>query len=146
MTLVLLNLLLALSAIATAGILGEKPERRGALIIIVMAVIGLLGQSFLPPRYGSVDPPRLMQDVIAFAGFSYIGINSKRVWPLWAAALQLLSVGAHFVRALEIPVRPIVYAWMKTGPTWAVLVLLIVGTIANRRRKLSQGNVHYSAN
>lgn len=133
MVLVLLNLLLAVSAIVTAGILGEKPERHGAFIIIVMALIGLFGQSIMPPRYGTVDPARLMQDLVAFVSFSYIGINSKRVWPLWAAAFQLLSVGAHFVRALEVPVRPIVYAWMKTGPTWAVLILLIVGTITNHR-------------
>ncbi|KPF61804.1 hypothetical protein IP79_14700 [Porphyrobacter sp. AAP60] len=146
MALVMLNLLLALAAIVTATIYGEKPERRGALIIILMAIIGLLGQSIFPPRYGSVDPPRLIQDVVAFVGFSYLGINSKRIWPLWAAALQLLSVGAHFVRVLEIPVRPIVYAWMKSGPTWGVLILLIIGTIINRRRRSSQNRGRFSDN
>ena len=146
MALVMLNLLLALSAVVTATIYGERPERRGASIIVIMAVIGLLGQSILPPRYGSVDPTRLLQDGVAFFGFSYIGINSKRIWPLWAAALQLLSVGAHFVRALEIPVRPIVYAWMKSGPTWGVLVLLIAGTIVSRRRRPSQSSTSSSDN
>lgn len=143
MVLVVLNLLLAFSAIAIAGMLGEKPERRGALIVVAMAIIGLVGQSLLPPRYVSVDPAGLMQDVVAFLGFSYIGINSKRVWPLWAAAFQLLSVGAHFVRVLEMPVRPIVYAWMKTGPTWAVLLILIAGTIINRRRQSNRNNASF---
>lgn len=146
MALVILHLLLALAAIATATIYGEKPERHGALIIILMVIIGLLGRSLLSPRYGSVDPPTLIQDAVAFVGFSYLGINSKRIWPLWAAAFQLLSVGAHFVRGLEIPVRPIVYAWMTTGPTWAVLILLIGATIINRPRQSSQSSVRSSGN
>jgi hypothetical protein len=138
MTVVILSLLLAFTAIALAAGFGGIPERFGAAIIALMAILGLVGQMVLPPRYGSVDPAGLAQDLLAFIGFSSIGIYSKRVWPLWAAALQLLSVGAHFVRALEIPVRPIVYAWMKSGPTWGVLLILIIGTMINYRRRRRQ--------
>ena len=44
------------------------------------------------------------------------------------------------IRALEIAVRPVVYAWMKSGPTWAVLLLLILGTLGHHRRMSSSGN------
>lgn len=133
---VVLSLLLALTAVLVALIYGGFPERCGAAIIVMMALIGFVGQLLVAPRYGEVDPARLMQDVIAFLGFSWIGINAKRVWPLWAAALQLLSVGAHFVRLIRMPMHPLVYAWMKSGPTWGVLIVLIAGSILYHRRRL----------
>ena len=135
MALVMLNLLLALSAIAIAYRFGELPERQGANIIIGMVVLSYLSMLIFAKRYGTVDPVAFLVDCLSFLGFATIGINSKRVWPLWASSFQLLSIGAHFVRAVEIPVRPIVYAWMKSAPTWAVLILLIGGTMANRPRR-----------
>jgi hypothetical protein len=139
-----LNYLLALAAIGLGLTLGGKPERQGAMLVVIMMSMTLLGMVLLPKRFHTVDPVSLSQDVVAFVGFSIIGVSSRRIWPLWAAAFQLLSVGSHFVRALEMPVRPIVYAWMKSGPTWGVLILLIIGTIANRRRKSLPGSGHSS--
>jgi hypothetical protein len=141
MALAVLNYLLGLAAIGLALTFGGKAERYGAFTLLLMLSVSILGNLFLDRRFESVDPISLSQDLIALLGFSYIGIYTKRIWPLWAASFQLLSVGAHFVRALEMPVRPIVYAWMKSGPTWAVLILLIIGTFTHRRRKSSRGNV-----
>jgi hypothetical protein len=146
MTLAILNYLLALAAIGLALKFGGKSERCGALIVVLMVLITLLGQYLRQREFESVDIFSLTQDAVAFILFSFIGINSRRIWPLWAAAFQLLSVGAHFVRVMEMPVRPIVYAWMKSGPTWAVLVLLLLATFAHRRRKLLPGNVPSSPN
>ena len=137
MALVMLNLLLALSAVIIADRFGGPAEQHGAKIIIAMIVVSYLGMLVFPKRYGTVDPVALLVDTTSFLGFAIIGIYSTRVWPLWASSFQLLSVGAHFIRALELPVRPIVYAWMKSAPTWAVLLLLIGVTLANRRRRLS---------
>lgn len=137
MALVILNLFLAFLAIVIAYHFGGQPERQGATIIVAMAVVSLSGLLVFVRAYATVDPVALLADFLGFLGFAIIGIYSKRVWPLWASSFQLLSLGAHFIRAWELPVRPIVYAWMKTAPTWAVLLLLIGGTVANRRRRLS---------
>ncbi|MBC2669690.1 hypothetical protein ACFOON_12985 [Novosphingobium piscinae] len=140
MVLVLLNLLLGLVAVISALRLGGDIERRGAWLIVAMYGLGFAGDWLLGSRSAPLSPAALAQDLVAFVGFSYLGIYSKRVWPLWAAAFQLLSVGAHGVRAFEIAVRPIVYAWMMTGPTWAVLVLLLIGTFGHRRRMSSSAS------
>lgn len=140
MTVVVLNLSLAILAIAAALFLGGVPERQGAFTIIVMFFIGLFGIHFSGQHFHSVNIPAFLADFSALIGFGLIGVYSKRIWPLWAASLQLLSVGAHFVRALEMPVRPIVYAWMKSGPTWGVILLLIAGTIASYLRRRSRIN------
>jgi hypothetical protein len=140
MALVILNLLLALSAVTIAYRFGDRPEQQGAAIIIAMLAINYLGMLVFIKRYATVDPVACLVDGLGFLGFAFIGIYSKRIWPLWASSFQLLSVGAHFIRALELPIRPIVYAWMKSAPTWAVLLLLIGGTLANRQRARQSGS------
>jgi len=146
MFIAVLNHLVALIAIALAFLLGGKSEREGGYVILIMIIFADSSLLFYHKRFMSVDLMAFCDDLLGFAGFSLIGIFRKRVWPLWAASLQLLSVGAHFVRALEIPVRPIVYAWMKAGPTWAVLVLLIIGSLVNRRAESGRESGRYSRN
>lgn len=143
MALVMLNLILALVAVGIAYRFGKLPEQRGAQLIAAMLLINYLGMLVFIKRYGTVDPVALLVDILGVLGFAAIGIYSTRIWPLWASSFQLLSVGAHFVRALDMPVRPIVYAWMKSAPTWAVLLLLIGGTLANRQPRLSPGSASW---
>lgn len=134
MTLIALSLFSAFVAVSLAYIYGGRPERQGAAIVITMAAIAAIGQQLAAARFDTLDPFSLAQDFISFICFSYIGITSKRIWPLWAAAFQLLSLGAHFVRAMKIPVEPVVYAWMKSGPTWGVLLILIIASLLHHRR------------
>lgn len=140
MNLVVPTLVLAFVAIACASLKGGKPERAGAGVLLAMLVINYAGHAVFPRVFQSVDPVGLAVDLVGFAGFSAIGVVSRRIWPLWAASLQLLSIGAHFVRALSLPVEPRVYFWMKGGPTLLVMVILIAGTLAYRRRLGSAGS------
>lgn len=144
MALVILNFSLALFCISLAWRLGGEVERRGAQIMAAMYAIAVFGHRLLGHEYAAVDPVALLQDSLSFLGFSFLGIYSKRVWPLWAAALQLLSLGSHVIRALQIDVRPVVYAWMKSGPTWAVLVILLIGTLGHLRRTSLSGSARSS--
>lgn len=144
MLLFVLIWLLALFAIVAAWVLGGTIERRGAQIMVAMAAVGFGGRLMSGSVFNAIDLVATAQDLLAFLGFSVLGIYSKRVWPLWAAAFQLLSVGAHLVRALELEVRPIVYAWMKSGPTWAVLLLLIIGTAGHQWRMRRDASNRYS--
>ena len=130
--------LLAIIAILITIRHGQRPERIGAATIFLMIIISDSRYFANYAVFSSVDYVALACDVVGLCGFSISGVFYNRIWPLWAAALQLLSVGAHFVRALDIPVRPIVYAWMKSGPTWAVIILLICATLMNRNQRNTQ--------
>jgi hypothetical protein len=127
-------LVFELATIAAAWRFGGPPERAGAGILLAMVVVTYGGYGFLSPIFQNVDPVGLAVDLIGLAGFSWLGITSRKLWPLWAASLQLLSTGAHFIRALEIPVRAPVYYWMKGMPTLGVILLLIAATWLHRRR------------
>ncbi|MBC2651284.1 hypothetical protein H7F50_05740 [Novosphingobium flavum] len=144
MILIMLSMAFATVAVLYAYWFGGMAERYGAKVIAAMYAMALAGRTQQVGVFHELDPVAFAEDLIGFAGFSLLGIYTKRVWPLWAAAFQLLSVGAHFVRMLELDVRPIVYAWMKSGPTWAVLVLLLIGTLGHRRRTSSRASGPFS--
>ncbi|AIT79421.1 hypothetical protein [Novosphingobium pentaromativorans] len=108
---------------------GGAPERYGALVIVAMAVIQRIAIVFVPSHFVSVDPAALVTDFVGLAGFGTLAVQARRIWPIWAASLQLLSVSAHFARWADIGVPPFVYALMRGSPTFLALAALLVGTI-----------------
>lgn len=128
-------LVFELATIAAAWRFGGTAERAGAVILLAMVLVTYGGYAFHSPVFHHVDPIGLSVDLIGLAGFSWLGVTYRKLWPLWAASLQLLSTGAHLVRALEIPVRAPVYYWMKGMPTLGVILLLIAATWLHRRRQ-----------
>ncbi|HYD23470.1 MAG TPA: hypothetical protein VEB68_01645 [Croceibacterium sp.] len=140
-------MLIAVSTLILAGVAvflalrwGGRPEHWGARVIVAMILLTYAGHAFFPRLFRSVDPVALAVDIVGLIGFTAIGLTYRRVWPLWAASLQLLSSGAHFVRALSIPIEGRAYFWMKTSPTWIVMVLLIAGTLAHQQRVRQRRN------
>lgn len=123
---------------------GGAPEQAGALLIFVSSLTQwVLSETLLQPRYASIDLLPLAIDLLGLVGFAWIGFFAKRYWPLWASALQLLSVAGHFVRALDPAMAPWAYSLMKTTPTYFIFVTLIVGTALQWRRSHSTRPRHY---
>lgn len=136
MTAVLLVAFYAVMAFALvfAWAKGGGAERVGAGLLLGFFLFRMALEPFVPSRFDVLNPLAFAQDLIGFAGFVWIGVRARRYWPLLAAALQLLSLSAHFARAVHVAVDPRVYAAMKTMPTFLVFVLLIIGTINYRSR------------
>lgn len=121
-------------ALAFAWSKGGGAEKVGALLLLGFFLFRMALEPFVPSRFDVLNPLALAQDLIGFIGFAWIGLKARRYWPLLAAALQLLSLSAHFARAVHVAIDPRVYAAMKSGPTFLVFVLLIVGTVNYRSR------------
>lgn len=144
MLLVLLNLLLAAFAIVFALRCGGRVERYGAKLLVLMVILGVIAYPAEEASRRALELDWFSQDLVGFIGFSLLGIYSKRIWPLWAAAFQLLSVVVHGIMLFGIELRPIVFASMTSAPTWAVYLLLIAGTLGHQRQMRSSGNDHSS--
>ena len=43
-------------------------------------------------------------------GFTTIALRSDRFWPLWVAGLQLTTIIAHLLKAIQFELIPQVYA------------------------------------
>lgn len=119
---------------------GGGPERWGAGVILAMVLLQLGGESLLPSGFTSVDPLSFLTDAVGAAGFGALALQARRVWPIWAASLQLLSLSAHFARWADIGVPPTVYAVMRGTPTFLVLLAMAVGTILHASRKRRNGS------
>lgn len=122
-----------------AAFKGGEPERWGGLIILGMWAVQSVGAFMLPSRYTVVDPVAFLCDLVGTIGFGIIAVNARRVWPLWAAALQLLSLSAHFARWADLAIPSIVYALMRDGPTFFAMVALLAGTVGHIVRMRRKG-------
>jgi hypothetical protein len=131
------------ASLGFAWIRGGRAERVGVVLVVGMAVFRISSELFAPARFATLDLLSLIEDLAGFAGFTWIGLRARRYWPLWAAALQLLSLGAHFARAVDLGVHPMIYSIMKSLPTLMVCLVIAVGAATYRRRRkraLSQGS------
>ena len=112
---------------------GGAPERTGAAIVITTLALEWVGRAFVPLDFNSIYPVAAIIDAIATASFGALSLYARRAWPIWATALQLLSLTSHFAEGIE-PSHPGIYFTMKSGPTLMVQVVLLLGTLFHQRR------------
>lgn len=67
----------------------------------------------------------LFIDLTLLAGFIAIALRTRRYWPLFSAAFQLLAVGTHLARALDAAVSG--WAYQTAGIIWGYLVIFAIG-------------------
>jgi hypothetical protein len=127
-------------AVSLALAKGGSPERFGALIVVTMTVLQFGGALFVQRKYHSVDVVSVVVDALAVLTFGAIALHAKRAWPIWATSLQLLSLSSHFAREVDPRVPPMIYAVMKSSPTFLVLIVLLLGTLAHMRRVRINGS------
>lgn len=118
---------------------GGAPERTGAAIILLMWFLQASAEHFLPSGFRTVDPVSLLTDLVGFLGFGFLALQARRIWPLWAAALQILSLSAHFARWADIHVPPLVYAVMRGAPTFGAMIAILAGTALHLLRLRRRG-------
>ena len=131
--------IIAFYALFTVSVLfalakGGWPERLGAAAYLALASVQIGVSFILPFFYDKVDGVGFFADLLSLAAFGAIALSAKRIWPLWAASLQLLAIASHFARWAQIAIEPYVYSLMKTVPTASTLVAMAVGTYFHQRR------------
>lgn len=117
---------------------GGEPERLGAAILLAMTLLQAVSSALLPPRIDAVDPVAVIIDGFGVIAFGVIALYARRIWPVWATSLQILSLSSHFAKQLEPGTRGGIYMIMKGAPTLVVAVILLVGTVLHRRRMRTQ--------
>ncbi len=108
---------------------GGAPERLGAVVMVVMVAFQMTMEKFIPSEFNNVDISSLGTDIIGLVGFGAIALHARRMWPLWATALQIVCLGAHFSRWASITMSPVAYALIRSVPTAVILLLLLAATV-----------------
>jgi hypothetical protein len=137
---VVLILSLVAAAGATAWWYGGPPERRAAAIIVgwigTDAVYHLL---FGPSGFHEVDPFHLVLDGAELVAIVWLALRANRVWPLWAAAAQVVCYSGHIAALIEPGGMTMAYWAMTQLPQYIQLTALLLGTAAHAQRQRRAG-------
>ncbi len=131
---------LLLAALVYAARKGGGPER----VMVGIALIILLWDRLLvllgAVTYQSVDVGYLAQDLFGAAATLVLALFANRFWPLLAAVLHTLPLLAHFARAVDVAVNPVVYLTMQVTASWLVPPLLLAATWRHQKRLRRTGS------
>jgi hypothetical protein len=122
---------------------GGMPERTGLAIIAAGSVLSSVLMAPPAQRYRDLETGVLWVDAVVAVGLVVLALRSDRFWTLWVAALQLVGIGAHFVKLGDPGIARIGYSVVMS--LWAYPMLLLVAAGAYRRgrgfeRALDRGN------
>lgn len=116
---------------------GGAPERWAAALMIAAAVATAL-LPFHPGRsFHGVEWGELAVDVAMLVGMTALAARADRFWPLWIAALQVIAIAIHGVRAYDATILPMVYNRAGSRIAYLMLALLAIGTWRHWRRRQS---------
>jgi hypothetical protein len=130
--------------IAAAGLIaylrGGPPEKYAAAIIVgwiaADAVYHLL---FGFSQFDTVDPVHVVLDGAELVAILWLALRANRLWPLWAAAAQLICVSGHLAAFIEPGGMRRAYWAMTQLPQYIQLVALLLGAAAHARRERRMG-------
>jgi hypothetical protein len=133
-----IEVVLALTVLAAVAFLavarGGPPERMAAAIIVCWIMADLAYHLvFGPSGFRRVDPVHLVLDGGELVAILWLALRANRMWPLWAAAAQLICVSGHLVLFIE-PGMTRAYWAMTQLPQYIQLTALVLGAVAHARR------------
>ncbi len=121
----------ALFAIARGG----PPERLAAVIIVCWVITDVSYHLvFGPSGFERVDPVHLVLDGAELIAIVWLALRANRMWPLWAAAAQLICVSGHVAVLISPEGMRRAYWAMTQMPPYIQLFALLLGALAHARR------------
>lgn len=123
----LANNLLVLLCCTYAWFAGGRPEKIGALAILLGSILTFLAMRILSGA-AAVNFGVLMIDVILLACFVGIALRTNRYWALWASGFHLVAVTTHAAMSVDAGAAPIAYAHSMGLWGYLVFIALAVGT------------------
>ena len=129
--------LLALFALISlaAYLVGGAPERfLGVVFLVWIPLDRIEHRLFGSPTYLRVDPFHLATDTAVFVLLVWLALRANRIWPLWAAAAQVMTFFGHIVALLEQGGLNHAYWAMTQVPPYIQLTALVCGAAFHERR------------
>lgn len=120
-------LAILLAALTAAFSCGGKPERMGAAMLFIAALLSPLAEGH---RFGDFEAGIAMVDTALLAALLGLAMTSDRRWPAFAAAFQAIAVLTHVARIKAGPVNGNVYADLLVFWSYPVVLSLLCGSLA----------------
>lgn len=134
--------LLLVAVAAYAFLRGKSDERLAAAICVIATIATRLVLSPVASRYSGLEFGVLLVDLLTLAGFIVIALRTDRFWPLWVAGLQLTTLVAHMLKAIQIDLLPQAYAAAGRFWVYPIFLIIVVGTWRSHRRSIQDRLAH----
>lgn len=105
---------------------GDEPERVGAGAYLVGWFASLLVQG--DGRLFDVQWGMFVIDVLLLLIFGAMVWKSRRSWPVWACAFQLLAVMSHFMVMLDLRTPMSAFYTVVNLASYGIIIAIAVGT------------------
>ena len=137
---------LLIAVCAYAFLRGKSDERFAAAICLAATIATRLALSPVTSRYSGVELGVFLVDLLTLAGFTVIALRTDRFWPLWVAGLQLTTMVAHGLKAIELGLVPQAYAAAARFWVYPIFLIIFVGTWRSHHRyRAGQAPVAYTS-
>lgn len=133
MVIPILYFTLLLTSYALAFGMGGSAEKWGASFMAVGSILTVAVTSPILVRFHAFNAGVCAIDAATLVAFIALARLSDRFWPIWAAALLLLTVWAHVVRAIHPTSRAVAYAFNEQVWSWPILILIAAASILHWR-------------
>jgi len=133
------NYLAILAAVSLYAFLcGRADERLAAAICVAATAATHVLMLVIGETYSRVETGVLIVDCATMLAFLYIALRTERFWPLWVAGLQLTTLFAHAMKAVQVGLMPQAYAAAAKFWVYPIFMVIAVGTWRSRRRRLTE--------
>jgi len=117
------------AAITLALWKGLGPERAGAAVLAVFTTF--CSMTHVRPDFMPLGISMCAwANLLGLIGFSIIALKAWRLWPLWAAAMQLLAVGVQACVGLDLIAQPVAVDLMQDTSLLISSIIVASGTVA----------------
>ena len=116
---------------------GGTEERIAALGMFLNSYLTLLVVSPFATRFTHVELPIAIVVIALSLLLLWISLRSRKFWPLWLTAMQVLSTLAHF--APYVP-HIIPWAYGSAVALWMYLMLIVLGFAIHRGQRERQND------
>ena len=74
-------------------------------------------------------------DLATLGAFTFLALRSERFWPLWLAGLQMTTVIAHGLKAVQLDLMPQAYAAAARFWVYPIFLIIVIGTHRAAKRR-----------
>lgn len=128
-----------------ALIRGRADERLTAGVCIAASILSVFVLSPMSVRYTTIEEGEMVVDLLVFAVFLLVALRSERFWPLWIAGLQLTTILAHILKAVDFNLLPAAYGAAERFWSYPILLVIALGAWRQHRRSLGTRGIAFPA-
>lgn len=114
---------------------GGPPEQLAAKVIVIWILVDVSYHLlFGPSGFREVDPAHLVIDGAELAAIVWLALRANRLWPIFAAAAQLITFVGHVVAMIDNGGMSRAYWAITQLPPYIQLFALVCGVASHARR------------